>query len=137
MGIRRLVAVSLLLAGGCAELPVPAGPKGATIQFLRANPELCGHAGSPICEARVNHVEGKPVWSTSSFIEVEPGRRTLGVFCRINLSIMIGDSQSFQRELEATLAPGARYRVEAAMQPRPCTVSLIDESTGKSVGAAK
>jgi len=137
MGIRRLPAVCLLLAAGCADLPAPAGPPPATIEYFLANPVQCGHAGSPICEARVNHVEGRPVFPAASLVEVEPGRRTLGLFCKINLSLMIGDAQGYQREVEVTLAPGARYRVAASMEPRPCTMVLIDQATGKVVGTAR
>ena len=135
MGLRRLPAVAFLLVAGCAS--VPTGTPPATIESLRANLALCGHIGMAICEARVNHIEGKPVWSASSFVEVAPGRRTLGLFCKMSLSMMIGDAQSFQREVVATLAPGGRYRVAAAMEPQPCTLTLIDEATGTSVGTAK
>lgn len=130
----RLLALPLLLAG-CAGAPV--GTQPATVESFRANPALCGHAGSPICEARVNHIEGRPVFSSSSSIEVAPGRRTLGLFCKIGLSIMIGDAQSFQREVTAVLVPGARYRVEAAMEPVPCSLTLVDEATGNPVGTAR
>jgi hypothetical protein len=132
---RRLAVPLLLLAAGCAGLP--AGTQPASIASFRGNPALCGHSGSPVCEARVNHVEGKPVFSASSSIEVEPGRRTLGLFCKVGLSIMIGDAQSFQREVTAVLAPGGRYRVEAAMEPRPCTLTLVDEATGLAVGTVR
>jgi len=134
MIIRRLLAVPLLLAAGCSSLP---GTQPATIESFRANPGLCGHAGSPICEARVNHVQGKPVFSFSAFLEVEPGRRTLGLFCKFSLGIMIGDAQSFQREVEVKLAPGGRYRVQAGMEPRPCSMELVDEATGKAVGTVR
>ena len=133
MGPGRLFAV--LLLAGCAGAPV--GTQPATVLSFLANPALCGHAGSPICEARVNHVEGRPVFSTSLAIELAPGERTLGLFCKIGLSIMIGDTQSFQREVTAVLSPGGRYRVEAAMAPKPCTLALVDEATGKPVGTVR
>ena len=133
MGPGRLFAVFLL--AGCAG--VPAGPQPATVRSFLANPALCGHAGSPICEARVNHVEGRPVFSTASSLELAPGERTLGLFCKIGLSIMIGDAQSFQREVTAVLAPGGRYRVEAAMEPKPCTMTLVDQATGQPVGSVR
>lgn len=135
MESRRLLAATLLLAAGCAGLP--AGTQPATVASFLGNPALCGHSGNPVCEARVNHIEGKPVLSASASIEVAPGRRTLGLFCKVGLSIMIGDAQSFQREVTAMLAPGGRYRVEAAMEPQPCTLALIDESTGKAVGTVR
>ena len=135
MRLRRFLAGPLLLAAGCASLP--AGTQPATITSFRGNPALCGHAGSPVCEARVNHVEGKPVFSASESLEVEPGRRTLGLFCKIGLSIMIGDAQSFQHEVTAVLAPGGRYRVEAAMEPKPCTMTLVDQATGQPVGTVR
>ncbi len=137
MDILRLLAVPILLAAGCSTLPAPAGTQPATIESFRANPALCGHAGSPICEARVNHVEGRPVFVFSSAVEVAPGLRTLGLFCKLNLSIMIGDAQSFQREVEVLLAPGGRYRVDARMEPRPCTMVLIDEASGKTAGTVR
>lgn len=135
MSLCRLLAVPLLLAAGCAGLP--AGTQPATVLSFRGNPALCGHAGNPVCEARVNHVEGRPVYSAADSLEVEPGRRTLGLFCKVGLSIMIGDAQSFQREVTVELAPGGRYRVQAAMEPQPCTLALIDESTGKAVGTVR
>jgi hypothetical protein len=130
----RLLALPLLLAG-CAGAPV--GPQPATVESFRANPAQCGQAGIAICEARVNHIEGRPVFSTSSSIEVPSGRRTLGLFCKMNLSMMIGDAQSFQREVSAVLVPGARYRVEAAMEPVPCSLTLVDQATGNPVGTAR
>ena len=135
MESRLLFAAALLLAAGCAGQP--AGPQPALIESLRANPAQCGQSGAAICEARVNHVEGKPVFSAAATLAVEPGRRTLGLFCKMNLSIMIGDAQSFQREAEVTLAPGGRYRIEATMEPAPCTLSLVDEATGKAVGKVR
>jgi len=114
----------------------PSGAPPARIEFFRANPD-CGRSGSPICEARVNHAEGKPVMTLSSSVELAPGARVLGLFCRANLSIMIGDAQTHQREVEVDLAPGGRYRVAASMQPRPCTVSLVDEATGLAVGKVR
>lgn len=135
MDLRRLLAVVLLLAAGCAG--PPAGRQPASVASFPGNPALCGHSGDPVCEARVNHIEGKPVFSTSESIEVEPGRRTLGLFCKVALGMMIGDAQSFQREVTAVLAPGGRYRVAAAMEPQPCTLTLIDEATGKAVGTVR
>jgi hypothetical protein len=136
MGPRRLLRfAALLLLSGCASAPV--GPQPATVRSFHANPALCGHAGSPICEARVNHVEGRPVFSTSSSIEIAAGQRTLGLFCKIGLSIMIGDMRSFQREVTAVLAPGGRYRVEASMEPKPCTLTLVDEASGNPVGTVR
>lgn len=70
----------------------------------------------------------------ASYAEISPGRHVLGLFCRVNLGIMIGDAQSFQREVEVELAPGGRYRVEVSMEPQPCTMRLVDEATGKAVG---
>jgi len=43
-----------------------------------------------------------------------PGWHVLGLFCRINHGIMIGDAQTFQREVEVELAPSGRYRVAAS-----------------------
>jgi len=126
--------MSLLLAG-CAGAPV--GPQPAIVQSLRVNAAQCGQDGNPLCEARVNHLEGKPVFFASSSLQVAPGRRTLGLFCKVNLSIMIGDAQSFQREVDVTLAPGGRYRIEAAMEPAPCTLTLVDEATGMAVGKVR
>jgi hypothetical protein len=118
----RFALLGTLLACGCASAPPP---NAARIDAFTANAQLCGHTGTPICEARVNRVDGKPVFATDSVL-VEPGRRRLGVHCRINLSIMIGDAQSYQREIEATLDAGKRYRVEARMDPAPCTVALVE-----------
>lgn len=115
---------------------MPPSSQPARIAFFPANAS-CGQSGSPICEARVNHVEGKPLLTLSSHAEIAPGPHVLGLFCRVNLGIMIGDAQSFQREVEIELAPGGRYRVEADMEPRPCTVRLVDEVTGKAVGKVR
>jgi hypothetical protein len=133
----RSFALATLLAAGCSAW-APSGLLPARIEFFQANAATCGQPDSgPICEARVNHVEGKPVLTLSSYAEIEPGRHVLGLFCRMNLSIMIGDSQSHQREVEVALAPGGRYRVEARMAPRPCTMTLVDEATGKAVGKVR
>lgn len=136
MGMHRTLVFLLLVAAGCSNLPAPGDPQPATIGSLRANPALCG-PDSPICEARVNHVQGRPVVYLAAQVEVSAGRHTLGIFCKLNLGIMIGDAQSFQREVEVVLAPGGRYRVHAGMEPRPCTVALIDEATGKAVGTVR
>jgi hypothetical protein len=132
-----MLAACAGLAAGCSTPPAPSGAEPARIEFHRANPVFCGQSGSPICEARVNHAEGKPVPTIFSHTDIAPGAHVLGLFCRVNLSIMIGDAQSFQREVEVELAPGGRYRVEASMEPRPCTLRLIDEATGKAVGKVR
>jgi hypothetical protein len=121
------VAVATLLAPGCST-SAPALAPPARIEFHRANPVFCGQSGSPICEARVNHAEGKPVLTIFPYTDIAPGAHVLGLFCRVNLSIMIGDAQSVQREVEVELAPGARYRLEASMAPAPCTMRLVRES---------
>lgn len=125
-----------ILAAGCAPLTAALGPQSARIEFPRPNAD-CGHSGSPICEARVNHAEGKPVLTFSSHIDVAPGAHVLGLFCRMNDTIMIGDARTFQREVAVELAPGGRYRMQASMAPQPCTMQLIDEATGKAVGKVR
>jgi hypothetical protein len=132
----RIAPLLAFLAAGCAPVAVPVGAQPARIAFFPAN-VLCGQSGSPICEARVNHVEGRPVLTLSPYAEIAPGPHVLGLFCRVNLGIMIGDAQSLQREVEVELAPGGRYRVEASMEPRPCTMQLIDEATGKALGKVR
>ena len=132
----RIAPLLALLAAGCALVAVPAGSLPARIEFFPAN-AFCGQSGSPVCEARVNHVAGKPVLTLSSHADIAPGPHVLGLFCRVNLGIMIGDAQSFQREVEVELAPGGRYRVEASMEPRSCAMQLIDEATGKAVGKVR
>jgi hypothetical protein len=133
----RISPLLALLVAGCAPLPTATGPQPARIEFFRGNPTFCGQSGSPICEARVNHAEGKPVLTLSSHVDIAPGAHVLGLFCRANLTLMIGDAQSFQREVEVVLAPGGRYRVEAAMEPRPCSLTLVDEATGQPVGRVR
>lgn len=119
--MRSALLGSLFLAG-CAAVPQNA----ARVDAFVANAQLCGHTGTPICEARVNRVDGKAVLASTA-VPIEPGRRRLGVHCRINLSIMIGDAQTFQREIVVTLEAGKRYRVEARMDPEPCAVTLAEE----------
>ena len=134
----RLAGVlAIVLVAACSSSPDDTKTTAARITFSVANPAFCGQSGSPICEARVNHVEGKPVLTFASHTDIAPGARVLGLFCRINLSIMIGDAQSHQREVEVDLAPGGRYRVEARMAPRPCTMTLVDEATGLAVGKVR
>jgi hypothetical protein len=87
---------------------------------------LYGPDAAPICEARVVRVDGKRVFATDA-VAIEPGRRRLTVYCRFNLSIMIGDSQSVEREIVAELAAGGRYRLQARMQPSPCSVTLAED----------
>lgn len=132
----RTAGLLAVLLGACADLPAPGAPQPATIESFRGNAAHCG-PDSPICEARVNHVEGKPVFFTATSIQVAPGRRVLGLFCKVNPSIMIGDAQSFQRDVEIVLAPGGRYRVAAGMEPHPCSMTLIDKATGESVGKVR
>lgn len=136
MGVQRFLAVLFPVVAGCAALPAPFDPQPATIESFRADAARCD-PDRPICEARVNHVEGKPVSFASTSVEVAPGKRVLGLFCKLNPSIMTGDAQSFQREVEIVLAPGSRYRVAAAMQPHPCSMTLIDEATGAPVGKVR
>ncbi|MDH3319477.1 MAG: hypothetical protein OEO84_07270, partial [Betaproteobacteria bacterium] len=110
MRIVPIPVACAILAAGCSSAPAPSGPQFARIEAFRANPVLCGQSGSPICEARVNHAEGKPVMTLSPYVELTPGAHVLGLFCRINHSIMIGDARNLQREVEVVLAPGGRYR---------------------------
>jgi hypothetical protein len=98
----------------------------AEVRAFTENAQFCGQAGTPICEARLNHVDGRAVFSGDT-VRVEPGRRRLGVFCRMNLSIMIGDAQTFQRELLVELKADRRYRLQASMQPEPCSITLAEE----------
>lgn len=114
MGNRRILVLPLFLAG-CALVPQPA---------------MVGIASRSLVEVRVNHVEGKPVPAAAP-IALDAGRHTLGLLCRT------ADGHSFQREVTAVLAPGGRYRVEAAMEPKPCTLALVDEATGKPVGTVR
>ena len=100
------------LVVGCAASP----PDAARIET---------HAQSG--EARIVRVDGRTVLG-GAVVDLAPGRHRLGVYCRYNLSIMIGDAQSMQREVEVELAPGARYRLEASMAPAPCTMRLVRES---------
>jgi hypothetical protein len=117
----RALLAALLLCG-CASAP----PGAARIAAFSANAQFCGHAGTPICEARVHGVDGAAALS-GAIAYVEPGRRRLRIFCRLNLSIMIGDAQTFEREIVAELAPGGRYRLEARMTPEPCSVALVED----------
>ena len=126
---RTLLPLAVL--AGCASAP----PDAARVAAFAANAQFCGQSGTPVCEARVNRIDGRLVLAGDA-VAVEPGTRRLGVHCRMNLSIMIGDAQSFQRELTVELAPGGRYRIEARMSPRPCSVALIDETTGRAVAAS-
>jgi hypothetical protein len=128
----RISPLLALVAASCA--PLPSAPQFARIEFFSANPVFCGQSGSPICEARVNHAEGKPVLTLTSYVDIAPGAHVLGLFCRANLTVMIGDARSVQREVEVELAPGGRYRLEAAMAPHPCSMTLVDEATGQPVG---
>jgi len=105
-------ALLACLVAGCAAHP----PGAARIEARAENGE-----------ARVVRVDGKAVVG-GAVAEVEPGRRRLGIYCRYNLSIMIGDARSVERELEVNLAPGARYRIEARMTPEPCTVTLVRDN---------
>ena len=128
-----LLPACAALAAGCATPGAPA----ARIEFLPGHPELCGQSGSPICEARVNHAEGKPVPVSMPYAELAPGTHVLGLFCRYSPGGAPGDAQIVQREVDVALAPGGRYRVEAAMEPRPCTLTLVDEATGTPVGRVR
>lgn len=125
-------ALFVLAIAGCASAP----PGAARIAAFSANAQFCGQSGTPICEARVNRIDGRMVLSGDA-VDVAPGRRRLAVHCRMNLSMMIGDAQSFQRELIVDLAPGARYRLEASMFPRPCSIALVDGTTGRTVATSE
>jgi hypothetical protein len=120
--------VACLALPGCTttEGTSPQPSAAARVSAFAGNAQFCGQADTPICEARVTHVDGERILTFDAAL-VAPGRRRLGIFCRINLSIMIGDAQTFQREIEATLEAGKRYRVEARMDPEPCTVTLTEE----------
>ena len=107
----RAAVLACLAAGCAAQLP------GA------ARIETYAQDG----EARIVRVDGRTVFG-GAVVEIAPGRHRLGVYCRYNLGIMIGDAQSVQREMEVELAPGARYRLEAGMAPAPCTMRLVKES---------
>lgn len=107
----RAAVLACLVAGCAASLP------GAARIETRAD------SG----EARVVRVDGRTVLG-GAVVELAPGRHRLGVYCRYNLSIMIGDAQSVERELEVELEPGARYRLQARMTPAPCTITLVKEN---------
>ena len=107
----RLALLGLMLAA-CASAP----PDAASITTEAENGE-----------ARVVRVDGGRVLASDTF-RLAPGHHRLVVYCRYNLSIMIGDAQSAERELEVDLAAGARYRLLAQMTPAPCTVSLVREN---------
>lgn len=128
------LAMIALLAAGCGGIPDAQSPL-AVVRSHIADSTQCGPGTAPICEARVVRVDGKRVFATDA-VAIEPGRRKLAVYCRFNLSIMIGDSQSVERVLDATLEPSRRYRIEAGMSPRPCSLALIDDATGRIVAAS-
>ena len=130
----RVAMIALLAAAGCASVPHATAPQ-AVIRFDTADSALCGPGSNPICEARVVGVDGRRVFAGEA-VAVEPGTRRLTVYCRFNLSIMIGDSQSLERPLVATLEPSGRYRIEARMSPQPCSLALIDETTGRAVAGS-
>ena len=121
----RSLALCLLLLGGCAGTPQPSGSQ-ALVRADAAGSARCGPDGDPICEARVIRVDGKRVFAADA-VAVQPGRRRLTVYCRYNVSIMIGDAQHVEREVVAELAAGRHYRVEARMQPEPCSVAILEE----------
>ena len=123
--MRRFLPAVALLAAGCAVAPQPTGPQ-ALVSADAAGSARCGPDGDPICEARVIRVDGKRVFSRDA-VAVEPGRRRLTVYCRYNVSIMIGDAHSVEREVVAELAAGRRYRVEARMRPEPCSIAIAEE----------
>lgn len=107
--MKRAGLVALLLAG-CASAP----PDAAHVEVRAENGE-----------ARILRVDGRTVLASST-LQIAPGRHRLVVYCRYNLSIMIGDGQSAERELRVDLAPGGRYRIDARMTPEPCSVSLAE-----------
>lgn len=121
----RACAFLALAAFGCSSTSSHS-PGSARIDAFTGNAQFCGQGGTPICEARINRVDGRTVLA-GDVAHVEPGRRRLGVHCRMNLSIMIGDARSFQRELVADLEAGRRYRLQASMQPEPCSITLAEE----------
>lgn len=105
----RAGLVALLLAG-CASAP----PDAAHVEVHAENGE-----------ARILRVDGRTVLASST-LQIAPGHRRLLVYCRYNLSIMIGDAQSAQREIVAELAAGRRYRIDARMTPEPCSISVAE-----------
>jgi len=107
----RVAALCALLAA-CASAP----PDAARIVTQAENGE-----------ARVVRIDGARVIASDT-LTLAPGRHRLVVYCRYNLSIMIGDAQSAEREIEVELAPGGRYRIRARMAPEPCTVTLSREN---------
>lgn len=130
----RIAMIFLLAAAGCGAVPHATTPQ-AVIRFDAAEGARCGPDSGPICEARVIRVDGQRVFAADA-LALEPGPRRLDVYCRFNLSIMIGDSQSTERVLVATLAPSGRYRIAARMSPRPCSVALIEDASGRVVAAS-
>jgi hypothetical protein len=101
----------LLALAGCASAP----PDAARIETL-----------AELGEARVVRIDGQPVMAGAR-VHVPAGRRVLGVHCGFNTGIMIGDAQSVEREIVVDVAPGGRYRIEARMQPEPCSLSLAQD----------
>jgi type IV pilus biogenesis protein CpaD/CtpE len=108
----RIAALCALLAA-CASAP----PDAARIVTQAENGE-----------ARIVRVDGARVIASDT-LTLAPGRHRLVVYCRYNLGIMIGDAQSAEREIEAELAPGGRYRIDAGMTPAPCTLALTREDS--------
>ena len=106
------IALLCLALSACASAP----PDAASITTEAENGE-----------ARVVRVDGSRVLASAT-LTLAPGRHQLAVYCRYNLSIMIGDAKSAEREIDVEVAPGGRYRLLARMTPAPCTVTLLREN---------
>jgi hypothetical protein len=102
------IALLVLALTACASAP----PDAASITTEAENGE-----------ARIVRVDGARVLASDT-LTLAPGRHRLVVYCRYNLSIMIGDAQSAERDIEVELAPGGRYRLVARMAPAPCALAL-------------
>jgi hypothetical protein len=139
----RLFIVALLttLVAACSSLPryeePPAGAREnhASIESSGSKLSLCGITGSPICESRVNVIDGKKVDFFGSAIRVSAGPRRIQLACIAKRGLAIGAMVGFFRMIDVVLAEGGKYRVESRWENDACRMSLVEAGSGKEVHA--
>lgn len=131
--------VSTVLLAACTSLPSYVEPSGgslaqaASIDRMGSTFSFCGFTIDPICNARVNVVDGARTSMTASSVRIEPGLRRLQLLCFTRTFFTLGHAAGFVREVELVIPPGAKYRVDAKWRNEACELSLVDVATGHHV----
>ena len=139
--MRNSISVlAVLLFTACSSLPSsyeepPKSIRGelASIDKFGSGSSFCGITANPICNARVNLVDGKQAGFFASSVTIEPGNHRLELACASRTERTFPAVRGFRRTFDINIPPGAKYRVHATWIDDACLVSLVESETGREV----